>query len=641
MRARWFSAAVAAALGGVALLAPLAAAEGEITITGTSVGEGTATVEFAVQNDVVADTDDIASVMTITENGAPIPFQLEPVPSNELEVVLTIDTSGSMRENGAIDSAKQAAIGFVDAMPADVAIGVVGFDDNVSLVAPLTRDRAVVRASIEALQATGETALYDAIVFSESVFSGTSTDRQILLLSDGGDTVSLNTLDDAVAVASEVRTSVIELVSSESNADALRQIAGAGRGTVSSASDPDALGDLYASAASDLLNRYRLTIAPTSTGPTTYVVAIETPDGTFEATTEVDVPAAAVATTTVVPQTTPTTTLQPAPFDPNADVASGSTDSTSDTLRTLGMLAVFVAILLLGVIAFDRSDRKDHLGGARMVAVPAAGSRKDRVVGRATDLADELLVRSRREAGLSTQLEAAGLSLRAGEYAVIVLALGLVGTLLLVALFGPLLGIVFGLVLTPLAGSAFLQNRAGRRREQFMEQLPDTLQLMITSLRSGFGLPQALDSAGGQSPEPMKSELQRVLFEVRIGRDVNEALQAVAERMQSRDFRWVAAAIQINREVGGELARVLENIAETIRGRMRLQRQVQTLTAEGRLSAYILIVLPMGLAAFLIWRDPSYFEPFASPIGVFLVVLAIVLLLVGWLWMRAMIRRLM
>jgi tight adherence protein B len=103
----------------------------------------------------------------------------------------------------------------------------------------------------------------------------------------------------------------------------------------------------------------------------------------------------------------------------------------------------------------------------------------------------------------------------------------------------------------------------------------------------------------------------------------------------------VAAAIQINREVGGELARVLENIAETIRGRMRLQRQVQTLTAEGRLSAYILIVLPMGLAAFLIWRDPSYFEPFASPIGVFLVVLAIVLLLVGWLWMRAMIRRLM
>jgi tight adherence protein B len=183
-----------------------------------------------------------------------------------------------------------------------------------------------------------------------------------------------------------------------------------------------------------------------------------------------------------------------------------------------------------------------------------------------------------------------------------------------------------------------VSSKANKRRRAFGEQLPDLLQMMVSSLRAGYGLPQAIDAVANQAAEPGRTELHRVLLESRIGRDPTEALQAVADRMQSRDFNWVVAAIDINREVGGELALVLDNVAETVRERHRMGRQIRTLTAEGRLSAYVLTALPLLLTLIIKLTNPNYFDPLRKSPGPTLIIVAAVLMITGWVWMRNLIK---
>jgi tight adherence protein B len=181
-------------------------------------------------------------------------------------------------------------------------------------------------------------------------------------------------------------------------------------------------------------------------------------------------------------------------------------------------------------------------------------------------------------------------------------------------------------------------RKARRRRERFVELLPDNLQMLTSTLRSGYGLLQALDNVAQEAEEPARSEFQRVLVEIRFGRDPGEALHALADRVESEDFRWVVGAIEINREIGGDLAVILDNVATTIRERQRLVRQVQTLTAEGRISAYVLIGLPIVMALLMSLINPGYLEPLLEGVGLAINAVGAALLLTGWLWMRRLIR---
>ena len=161
---------------------------------------------------------------------------------------------------------------------------------------------------------------------------------------------------------------------------------------------------------------------------------------------------------------------------------------------------------------------------------------------------------------------------------------------------------------------------------------------MVNALRSGFALPQALDAVANQAAEPARSEFERVNFESRVGLDVDDSLRAMADRMQSTTFGWVVSALEINREVGGELSKVLSGLATTIRERQALERQVQTLTAEGRVSAYILIALPILVGVAMALLSPEYFEPMKESPGPQILIACAVLLAIGWIWMRSMIR---
>ena len=193
-------------------------------------------------------------------------------------------------------------------------------------------------------------------------------------------------------------------------------------------------------------------------------------------------------------------------------------------------------------------------------------------------------------------------------------------------------------VITAFALSAGVQFRARRRIRQFEQQLPDMLQLLAGTLRAGYSLPQGLEAVSHEIAEPMGYELTRAMTEARLGRDIEEALGGIADRLASPDFTWAVMAISIQREVGGNLNELLMTVSDTMVARERLAGEVRALTAEGKLSAAILGGLPPGLGLVMWIMNPAYIETlFSSTMGNIMVGLGILSGGIGLAWMRKVI----
>ncbi|MDD9207507.1 type II secretion system F family protein [Georgenia sp. 10Sc9-8] len=297
----------------------------------------------------------------------------------------------------------------------------------------------------------------------------------------------------------------------------------------------------------------------------------------------------------------------------------------------LGILAGALGILIAGYLAL--SPGPVRLPRERRRPADAGGpSLLTRSATAATTTVDKIL-RRRGEPGAGA-LEQAGLRMSLQDFVFLVIIGALVAGAAGLVLAGPLLAILLAAPV-PVGAKIVLGVLAGRRRAAFAEQLDDSLQLMASSLRAGHSLLQALASVSREAEEPTSEEFARVINETRVGRDLSSALEETAERMGSQDFVWVTQAIAINREVGGNLAEVLDGVGHTIRERNQIRRQVKALAAEGKLSAYILMALPFGITAFLAVANPEYIARFTqSLIGYALIVASFVLLTVGGLWLR-------
>ncbi|PAY23400.1 type II secretion system protein F [Dietzia natronolimnaea] len=297
----------------------------------------------------------------------------------------------------------------------------------------------------------------------------------------------------------------------------------------------------------------------------------------------------------------------------------------------LGVMALSLAVLIIAFLVFSPPPGRIPRARRRPGVHDGPGI-ISRMATSATSAIDTTL--SRRGAPGAGALERAGVKMGLQDFvflvgvaAVVTFALGLVAV-------GPVTGFFLAL-LTPLGAKVFLDVRASRRRAAFADQLDDSLQLMASSLRAGHSLLQALASVAREAEEPTSEEFARIINETRVGRDLAPALEETARRMGSEDFEWVTQAIAINREVGGNLAEVLDGVGNTIRERNQIRRQVKALAAEGKLSAYVLMALPFGIGGFLFVSNPEYISKFfESLLGYTLIGISVVLLVVGGLWLR-------
>ena len=301
-------------------------------------------------------------------------------------------------------------------------------------------------------------------------------------------------------------------------------------------------------------------------------------------------------------------------------------------LLVSGVVAVAAALLVLALVVVPAGPQRvslERLDPSRVPpnsALAGAGTAASAAVTR-------MLRRGRVEAGQAA-LERAGISASLPDFVLTVglltLGLGVVTTLLA----GLLLGLPAA-VAVPLGAKVLLKVKAGRRQAAFADQLDDSLQLMASSLRAGHSLLRAVDSVSQEAASPTSEEFARIVNETRVGRDLNHSLDEVAERMGSDDFTWVAQAIAIHREVGGNLAEVLDAVCRTIRERNAIRRQVKALAAEGKLSAIVLMALPFGIIAFISITNPGYLAVFTtSPIGFAMLGVAAVMMLLGGLWLK-------
>jgi tight adherence protein B len=331
-----------------------------------------------------------------------------------------------------------------------------------------------------------------------------------------------------------------------------------------------------------------------------------------------------------------------------AVVAIAALHSSAVLVGGLVLVGVAIAAFVWCIVemAAKRPSALDQRLQAYSDGLPSASEEEDEgggsvelthtaILARAVELTEGIAERQGFLDKVERRLEQADLPLKPAEV-IFVYAVGVVVlSILVLVVTESLLGGFVALVAFGLVPPAMLSVLAKRRTRAFLSQLPDTLQMLAGSLRAGFSLMQGVEAVASEVAEPMGKELRRVVTEARLGRDLEDSLDAVAERMESPDFSWAVMAIRIQREVGGNLAELLMTVSETMLARERLRRDVSSLTAEGRISAIVLGIMPPVLGVVMMVVNPGYMKPlFHEAIGKILLGVAVVGMVVGFLWMR-------
>jgi tight adherence protein B len=414
-------------------------------------------------------------------------------------------------------------------------------------------------------------------------------------------------------------------------------VAAAGNGLFLSTPDPGQLSALYGQISREISNTLVARfVSPIFTpGPAEFGVSYGdlASATTFQVSgyaTTTTAGAEASTTTTLIPLTT-RTVERAAPLD-------------LGTLGLMGAAGLGLTLFLFFVILFGREDEEDpgrfakrlQAYGRRAVGAGEKKSLLQRIplLNRLGQAAEEEVRRRGLLSGVNAALEQANIPMSPGEAVIAMFGLAAVVGVFAGIFNGPIPGLVF--FVTLLAFELFLIRFAGRReKKKFENQLPDTLTLLSTSLRAGYSLLQATEAVASEAQNPTAREFGRAIAEARLGVSVPDALQSIVDRTQSKDFEWAVMAIEIQREVGGNLAEVLQTVSDTMRARNRLKGEIRALTAEGRISAIVLGSLPFALFAFLWASNRDYLLPLVeSSFGRIAVGVGILLMVGGLFWLK-------
>ncbi len=626
------------------LVAPTAAwgADGEIDQVTTD--DGRVQVLFSLRDlppDVQADLDSVET--TIDGDVQPAEAKLASEATTVDRVtLLTIDVSASM-SGERFEQAKTAALAFVDQAPDDVQVGLVTFASTTAVVEEPTVDRDAMRTAIEDLTLSRRTELYDGI---RTAIEALPADAQssLLVLTDGRDTSgeALGATLETIRT-SEARVDVVALEQRGPALATLDDIATEGGGEVISTDDPSALTALFEAQAEVLASQV--------------VVSLDVPQGWTggDATVDVTLTAGRRSFTdnafVTIPALEPpdpepgrVTADEPLPVD--QPLLSVTRDMMIGGLVALAIGGALLVLSMTGVLhGARRATVTDRLApydaGARKHAfatkahVPGPSSVVKGAVG-----ATEKVLRGRSlEIKLARKLDAGGMKLHAAEWLLLHAGITVGSGLLGYALSGGILMAVVLLIAGAVVPYVYLWRKESTRIKAFGSQLAPTLQLIAGSLSAGLSLAQSLDTVVREGEEPVAGEFRRALVEQRLGVHVEEALEGVAQRMRSDDFAWVVMAIRIQRDVGGNLSELLLTVAATLREREYLRRQVRTLSAEGRLSAWILGGLPPAFFVYLMLVSPDYLDPMVeTTLGWLMLGGATVMMALGTLMLKKMVK---
>ncbi|GIU95317.1 MAG: hypothetical protein KatS3mg012_1774 [Gaiellaceae bacterium] len=562
-----------------------------------------------------------AGQLEVTENGGAVLSLSVEAPGTTTGAILLIDASNSMR-GAPIEGAMEAARAFMEVRAPDLPVAVIAYNPQITVLTDFTTDQNALEAAIATTPETREgTAIYDALIKAAELARAEGLPRATaVLLSDGHRRGIQATLDETLAALSEanVRVLSVGLKSPEYDEATLKTLAQRTGGTYVVSPTPAALEPIFADISAQLSNEYILryrSLLPAD----------------VKATVKVVVPGLGPATATY---TTPALEIQP----------GGTFEQTwIDRVILSPWLMIFVVASVVALLAFavltavDVRRRSLRRRMAPYVGVPTEEESR----ARRAEVAAFLAQKAQSKVGgqrwwqrFEHDVDLAGFTLTplaiAGWTLVGGIAASLVSAIVLESGWGLLVGLG-----APFVTRAIVSRRVRKTRAAFDEQLPDNLDVLAGALRTGHAMMGALSVMVESAQEPSKSEFRRVLQDEQLGVPLDDAIMVMARRMNSPDAEQVAIVMRLQREAGGNTAEVLDRVAETVRGRMELRRLVNVLTAQARISRWILTGLPIFLLVALIFTGGDYLDPLLNTtVGWVALGVGVVLIVIGSFWIK-------
>jgi tight adherence protein B len=560
----------------------------------------------------------------VLEDGRPV-SDLTVAPSGgrtrQFGIVLLIDASNSMRGRP-IAAAMAAARTFARERSGEEQLAAIAFNGTENVFLKFTNDGAAIDKALTRPPALAlGTHIYDGVMAGlQQLASAHIRAGSIVVLSDGTDTGSSTTEAAAAGAArrAHVRVFTVGLRSKQFDSMALEELAHDANGQYSLATSLKQLQEIYAALGARFAREYLISYRST-TGPGQQVgVAVRVKGLPGLALSGYQAP-----------------TL---PGEKSASGAHGYHQAWWSKVWTSSLTMIFVAFIVaslvaLAIMAVMGSRKRGTLPKrmAEFVSIPKP--EEERPAAMLTDRVEEgterLLRRTQWWGRFLDELELAGITWSPRR----IVLFAFIGTFIVIwflfLITGSALVALLGLAI-PFAVRAFIRRKVARKRQLFAEQLPDNLQVLASALRAGHSFVGALSVVVEDAPEPSRSEFRRVIADEQLGVPLEDALHVVVERMESRELEQVALVAAVQRNSGGNTAEVLDRVTETIRERFELRRTVRTLTAQGRLSRWVVSLLPLFLLLVITLLNPGYMHTlYSSSAGKIALVFAAAMVISG------------
>ena len=559
--------------------------------------------------------------LDVTENGGLVSGLAVDSGSKSSGAILLIDASNSMAGEP-IEAAMSAARAFMAQRQGELPVAVIAYNPEITVLTEFTRDSDDLAAAIAKAPTTAEgTRIYDALIEAARLAEDSGYARTTaVLLSDGHRRGVQATSEETIQAlnAANVRVISVGLQSPEYDAETLRGVAKQTGGTYVESATPEQLEPIFTTIGQQLSNEYVVTYR--SLLP-----------GNVKATVTAATPGLAAATATY---TTPALDFTP----------QGTFDTTwIDRTITSPWLMIFVIIAVLALVSFaifsaiDVRHRSIRRRMAAYVTVPSedeSRARRAEVAAILADTAQRTVGRQRWWQRFELDVELGGFKLSALAIAGWTIVGAIVVSLGVTIWFQSLWGLLAGLA-APFFTRFIVTRRVSKMRKAFETQLADNLDVLAGAMRTGHSTMGALSVMVDSAIEPSKSEFRRVLQDEQLGVPLDDALMVMARRMHSYDAEQIALVMRLQREAGGNTAEVLDRVAEVIRGRMELRRLVDVLTAQARISRWVLTALPIFVLLALIFTGGDYLQPMLdSLVGRIALVVGGVMVMIGSLWIK-------